>query len=122
MTTLDLKTLESILRIRAQELAQSMAERNQIAVERSPDAFDATLLAADRECSAQALMQDLHLLRQVEAALDRIYDGGFGICLGCEEEIASKRLRAIPWATYCVSCQSTAEEDERLDPKLARAA
>lgn len=121
MTTLDLKTLESALRVRAGELTRSLAERNEIVIERSPDAFDATLLAAD-EHSARALMQDFNLLRQVDAALDRIHDGGFGICLGCEEEIALDRLRVTPWAAYCVSCQANAEEDGTLDPKLARVA
>ena len=44
-------------------------------------------------------------LRMVEEALDRLDTGDYGICLGCEEPIAAKRLRALPWARYCVRCQ-----------------
>lgn len=122
MTTLDLKTLEAALQTRARELARSLAAHNQITIEQAADAFDAALLAAERESSAQILAQDFQLLRQVEAARDRLRDGTFGICLRCEEGIAPKRLRAIPWAAYCVSCQAKAEEGKTFRPRFARAA
>ena len=119
MTTLDLKTLEAALRIRARELACSLAERNQITIERAADDFDASLLAVERESSARTLEQDFRLQREVEAALGRVRDGTFGICRHCEEEIAPKRLQAIPSAAFCLSCQ---EKAEVALPALARAA
>jgi DnaK suppressor protein len=51
-------------------------------------------------------------LRMVEEALDRLDSGDFGTCLSCEEPIPVKRLRALPWARYCVACQ------ERLGSEL----
>jgi len=51
---------------------------------------------------------DYHQLRLVEEALDRLDAGDYGICLACEEPIAEKRLRALPWARYCVACQELA--------------
>jgi DnaK suppressor protein len=122
MTTLDLKALEAVLNVRYRELARSLAERAQITIERAADAFDASLLATERESSAQTLEQEFRLLRQVEAARDRLRDGTFGICRRCEEEIAPKRLQAIPWASYCVSCQQKAEAGEITVPGLVRAA
>lgn len=122
MRTLDLTTLEAALQTRARELARTLAERNQITIERAADAFDASLLASERESSARTLEQDFRLLREVEAALGRLRDGTFGICRRCEEEIASKRLQAIPWATYCVPCQEKAEAGEMTRSGLARAA
>jgi DnaK suppressor protein len=44
-------------------------------------------------------------LRMVEEALDRLNSGDYGTCLNCEEPIPVKRLRALPWARYCVDCQ-----------------
>ncbi|MBI4465752.1 MAG: TraR/DksA family transcriptional regulator [Acidobacteria bacterium] len=44
-------------------------------------------------------------LRQVEEALDRLELGEYGHCLGCGSAIAPKRLQAVPWAKYCLSCQ-----------------
>ena len=122
MTMPELKKFESALRTRAGDLARSLAGRNQIMIERSADAFDERLHAADRELSAQALAGDSRLLHQVEAARDRIRDGAFGICLRCEEEIPVKRLEAIPWAAFCLSCQEMAEESTAYRPTLARAA
>ena len=122
MTTLDLRKLEAVLQTRARELERSLAERNQIAIERAADDFDASLLAIERESSAQTLEQDFRLLREVEAALGRLRDATFGICRRCEEEITPKRLQAIPWGKYCVSCQEKAEAGEMSLPELARAA
>ena len=48
---------------------------------------------------------DYKRLKLVEEALDRLDSGEYGICLGCDEPIAPKRLRAVPWAMYCVECQ-----------------
>ena len=47
-------------------------------------------------------------LRLIDAALDRLETGHYGVCLSCEEPIPGRRLDAIPWATYCVPCQDQA--------------
>ena len=51
-------------------------------------------------------------LRMVNEALDRLASGDYGTCLSCEEPMPVKRLRALPWARYCVACQ------ERLGSEL----
>jgi DnaK suppressor protein len=48
---------------------------------------------------------DSRLLREVTQALHRLEQGQYGICLHCEEPISSKRLDAVPWARYCITCQ-----------------
>jgi DnaK suppressor protein len=48
---------------------------------------------------------DMKLLREVEDALRRVDRGTYGICHECEEPISAKRLDAVPWAKYCVTCQ-----------------
>jgi DnaK suppressor protein len=48
---------------------------------------------------------EIELLREVQQALRRIDNGTFGICQGCGEPISGKRLEAIPWAKYCLTCQ-----------------
>ncbi|MFN7996383.1 MAG: TraR/DksA family transcriptional regulator [Bryobacteraceae bacterium] len=48
---------------------------------------------------------DVKLLRDVQDALTRVDQGSYGICMECEEPISAKRLAAVPWAKYCVSCQ-----------------
>jgi DnaK suppressor protein len=50
---------------------------------------------------------DMKLLREVSDALHRIETAHYGICLECEEPISPKRLDAVPWARYCVTCQES---------------
>ena len=48
---------------------------------------------------------DMKLLREISDALHRIETDSYGICMECEEPISTKRLNAVPWARYCVTCQ-----------------
>lgn len=48
---------------------------------------------------------DMKLLREIADALHRMDQGTYGICPECDEAITSKRLDAVPWARYCVTCQ-----------------
>jgi len=57
---------------------------------------------------------DRRLLREVVAALAKIDDGSFGACERCGEPIADKRLDALPFARYCITCQRVIEEEERM--------
>jgi DnaK suppressor protein len=58
-----------------------------------------------RELDLGQKSRDRALLTSVDAALKRISDGTFGQCLNCEQEINAKRLEAIPWVRYCITCQ-----------------
>jgi DnaK suppressor protein len=44
-------------------------------------------------------------MEDTEAALARVDDGSYGLCLHCEEPIATERLAILPSARYCMSCQ-----------------
>ena len=48
---------------------------------------------------------DMKLLREISDALQRIASDTYGICMECEEPISARRLDAVPWARYCVTCQ-----------------
>lgn len=48
-------------------------------------------------------------LDQIEGALRKMDKGTFGICEQCRKPIQKLRLKALPFARYCISCQSTAE-------------
>jgi DnaK suppressor protein len=47
----------------------------------------------------------------VEDALARIEEGTYGECQMCGESVPEARLKAIPWARYCVSCQEVVERE-----------
>ena len=44
-------------------------------------------------------------LKLVEAALAGIESGGYGQCRNCGTTISPKRLKAVPWAKYCIACE-----------------
>src|SRR5258707_626021 len=48
---------------------------------------------------------DMEVLREIDDALDRLKDGTYGTCMDCGISISRKRLDAVPWALYCVTCQ-----------------
>ena len=45
----------------------------------------------------------------IEEALEAIEDGDYGFCEECEEPINEKRLQLMPFARFCVRCQSELE-------------
>lgn len=50
------------------------------------------------------------ILVEIDEALSRIEDGTYGICQGRGEPIPRQRLKAIPWARYCVACATLVEK------------
>ena len=57
-------------------------------------------------------------LRLLNAALDRLREGEYGICTRCDKPIPSRRLQVLPWAKYCVPCQeyiTLNEAEEEFD-------
>ncbi len=66
---------------------------------------DQAQLSHDEFVSLHLNSLDYAQLRLIEAALDRLDSGDYGICLSCEEPIPAKRLNVLPWARYCVKCQ-----------------
>jgi DnaK suppressor protein len=50
------------------------------------------------------------ILVEIDEALSRIEDGTYGICQGRGEPIPKQRLKAIPWARYCVDCATLIEK------------
>ena len=127
MTNAELKAYKKILVAKQAELVSALRNREGIEIEKSPDALDEVQRAAERELAIRTLDRESSLLRNVRAALLRIDGESFGVCLHCEEDISVKRLNAVPWAPYCITCQEQydalkIEGDEAIDDMLVGAA
>lgn len=48
-------------------------------------------------------------LKEIKDALERIQDGSFGSCEGCQGRIPKERLKAISYARLCIKCQGKEE-------------
>jgi DnaK suppressor protein len=127
MTNAELKFYKKTLEAKESELLGALRNREGIEIEKSPDALDEVQRAAERELAIRTLDRESSLLRNVRSALSRIDEGTYGICLHCEEDISLKRLNAVPWAPFCITCQEQydahkIEGDEMFDDMLVNAA
>jgi DnaK suppressor protein len=105
MTKADFKSVRETLESRLRQSIPTQGLRESIHIQQVADPTDLTQQAAERELALHSLDRDSILSRQLRAALDRLADGSYGVCLACEDDIAPKRLMAIPWAELCIACQ-----------------
>ena len=70
-------------------------------VERATEQWDAQVLSKLGDTDARAIAG-------VVAALHRLEDGSYGTCEDCGGRIGRARLEALPTATTCIDCASTA--------------
>jgi len=92
---------------------QSDDMRNLVKTVESGDEADVAADAIDRTLLTSLGSQDAIRLQQINGALERIYKGKFGYCVGCGREIPQERLEAIPYALMCVQCASAQERRNR---------
>ena len=60
--------------------------------------------AFEQEFTLSLMEHDGSALEQIEAALVRIEDGHYGVCLECEAKIPKARLQVLPHTPHCVKC------------------
>lgn len=63
----------------------------------------------NQHLSVTLMENDRIELDRIEKAISHIESGIYGSCEVCEKSIPMTRLKAIPWATRCISCQSRME-------------
>ncbi len=81
---------------------------------------------AQEERSARLLvsLDDLTVsaVREIDAALQRLVDGKYGICETCRKRIPTARLRVLPATRFCKDCSAqkgTKGSRERLSEEMA---
>jgi RNA polymerase-binding protein DksA len=67
----------------------------------------------DRKMIEAIGSQDLKRIRAIDAAITRIQQGRYGLCLKCGKKIPLDRLKAIPYAVMCIDCQKGEERRNR---------
>lgn len=79
-----------------------------------PDLGDQASAEIDRNFMLRLRGREQKLLKKIEAAIEKIDNGTFGICEVCGQEIDIKRLEARPVTTMCIECKTEQEEEEKL--------
>ncbi len=94
-----------LLEAKRNDLMAGTSDREEILIENAAEEFDRLQQQLNREVAIRNLDRESKLLKEVQSGLKRLDEGSFGTCLRCEEDIPEKRLKALPWAAYCVQCQ-----------------
>jgi RNA polymerase-binding protein DksA len=68
----------------------------------------------DREFNLSLASNDREVIQKIDAALDRIAKKTYGFCLKSGKKIPETRLKAIPYAEYCLEVQ------EEMDRKMGK--
>jgi len=105
----DIEGCRRMLEAKKGELLSGRHKAEGITVERLPDSIEELTMEMERSMAVDALNRNASLLGQVTDALERLAAGNYGVCIACENAIASKRLAALPWAALCLECQQIAE-------------
>lgn len=93
--------------VRKQQLAES-------SLQDIGDAADQASQSIEKELLFELSDNERMTLDHIEAALRKIDKGTYGVCESCRKPIAKPRLEALPFARYCITCQSTAERTPEL--------
>jgi DnaK suppressor protein len=110
MTQPELNEYRIALQNRRAALVYGNHNRRVLAIEPTADEMDQTQGAQERDLAIGTFDRDAKLLRDVRSAPDRIQAGTYGMCLDCECAISERRLAAVPWAAFCISCQQAADD------------
>jgi DnaK suppressor protein len=111
------------LQAKLAELSDQRRDQCALKVQEAADPFDQIQAAIERDVLVGLLNRDALLRDDLRRAFDSMESGTYGVCEDCGESIAPARLKAIPWARCCVSCQEMRDREvNEMDifPEAAR--
>lgn len=77
------------------------------------DEVDTARTLSEVETHASLIERAEDRLKAIDFAFNRLEQGLYGICAQCSEEIAIERLKAVPFAVYCIECQEKRDRTAR---------
>ncbi len=106
--------------IEQQEQIMSLYEHDlkvgqQASDEGTEDIVDRANNSYNREFMFALSDTERQILIEIDGALQRMDSGTYGSCAHCSIEITKARLRALPWAKYCIDCQEQVERGVVLE-------
>jgi len=113
-----IRELQSLLTSKQERLLQDIAQ----ALADSDNEHYADMAGRVHDTGDQSvadLLSDINLItinhlvketRVIDAAMQRIKNGSYGVCINCQKSIAFNRLKAEPAASRCITCQQSQED------------
>ncbi len=114
MNQKELKELKKLLMEKKDDLLH-MVEKNTKAEGGNDvgDEADAASESLEKELAFELTDNERQMLGRIEAALQKVERNIYGTCEKCAEKISFERLKAMPYARYCITCQSKLEPPKR---------
>ena len=84
------------------------------------DAVESAEADIQEEIEFSLVQMKSETLNKINDALTRLEQGTYGNCFECGDEIAEKRLRALPFAVRCKDCEEAREVAEQRERQLQR--
>src|ERR1051326_8654029 len=84
------------------------------------DAVESSEADTQEDIELALIQMKSETLNKVDDALARLEQGTYGNCFECGEEIAEKRLRALPFAVRCKECEETREPAQQRERQMAQ--
>ena len=80
------------------------------------DEGEASASDTQEEIDISLIAIQTETIARIDDALARLTRGDYGQCLTCGGSISHARLRALPFAVRCVTCEETLEASRRQEP------
>ena len=84
------------------------------------DAVESSEADIQEEIEFALIQMKSETLNKMNDAVARLEQGDYGYCFDCGEEIAEKRLRALPFAVRCKDCEEARETAEQRERAMAK--
>lgn len=75
-----------------------------------PDIGDMSSNTYSRDVLLNLSENQRQKIRDIDAALDRLAQGEYGVCARCDEEISPRRMEVRPFSRYCIECKTDVEK------------
>lgn len=113
MNTEDIQNYKNLLLQQRDQLAEQINDNQSqtfgIDRENMQDPVDVAVNDREQTILLSISESERTLIDQVDEALQRIELGGYGECMNCGQTITDARLKAVPYARYCINCQDLLE-------------
>lgn len=104
---------QRLLQMREEVLEESekaYAASQELGKDGVPDIGDMSSNSYNQEVLMNLSETQRGRVRDIDAALERMDQGVYGLCARCEEEIPSRRMEVRPFSRYCVECKTEVEK------------
>jgi RNA polymerase-binding transcription factor len=110
-----LREKQEVTRNLEEQMGRQLNEDLQSRIDHVLDSGDQAMLDIAEELDLSLLEMRNKNLKAIKDALQRLAEGTYGICEECGSEIPEKRLRAMPFTSYCLSCQEQKETLAKIE-------